>query len=86
MGISLGAFCGVSQGVKCAIQLTNHRLVMSLIFDRWHAAERWRAVRKSPTPVIGQKKCVVKCVGTPDSPRSNLGPQAELGAHLFSRC
>ena len=30
------------------------------------------------------KKCVVKCVGTYDSPRSNLGPQAELAAHLFS--
>ena len=36
--------------------LTNHRLATRWIVERWCAVERWRAIRKNPKLVIGQKR------------------------------
>ena len=51
------------KGQNSQFNLTNHRLATQWIVERWCAVERWRAVRKNPTPVIGQIKVVGKMHG-----------------------
>ena len=59
------------KGQNAQFNLTNHRLATQWIIERWRAVERWRVVRKNPTPGIGQIKVVGKIFGNFHSPGSN---------------
>ena len=48
---------GFHKGQNAKFNLINNKLA-----TRW-LVERWRSVRKKTTPVIGQIKLLVKCLG-----------------------
>ena len=51
----MSAFCGVPQGAKCAKQSDQSQTGNGIV-EKWCVVERWRAMRKNPTLVIGQRK------------------------------
>ena len=51
--------------------------------DRWCAIDRWRAMRRNPLLVIGQKKGEAAMRGPLYSPRSNSGPHKKRGVHII---